>query len=124
MPRTASAVRCDSILRRSKSSAMTKPIASCAAAIAHRTLSRNRFELLKFLDMPVSPKGQPMGSRSLAGSLFGLLTFGALLLSAASKPHAGAAISGQAKSPINLGGQMPSSFAEDMVRVVSEGHPA
>ena len=61
-----------------------------------------------------------MRNRNLAVLLFGLLTFGALLISAASKPQAGAAISGEAKSPSNLGGQMPPSFNQDVARVVAE----
>ena len=61
-----------------------------------------------------------MGNRNLAVSLFGLLTFGALLISAASKPQAGAPVSGEAKSPSNLGGQMPASFDQDVARVVAE----
>jgi cytochrome c peroxidase len=60
-----------------------------------------------------------MRNRNLAVSLFGL-TFGALLISAAGKPQAGSAISGQAKSPSNLGGQMPPSFDQDVARVVAD----
>src|SRR5229473_7131172 len=59
-------------------------------------------------------------NRNLAVSLCGLFIFGALLISAASKPQAGAAISGGAKSPSNLGGQMPPSFDKDVARVVAD----
>src|SRR5713101_2960335 len=65
-------------------------------------------------------RDETMRNRNLAVSLFGLLTFGALLISAASKPQAGAAVSGQTKSPSNLGGQMPSSFDQDVARVVAD----
>jgi cytochrome c peroxidase len=61
-----------------------------------------------------------MRNRNLAVSLFGLLTFGAFLISAAGKPQAGAAVSGQAKSPSNLGGQMPPSFDQDVARVAAD----
>jgi cytochrome c peroxidase len=61
-----------------------------------------------------------MRNRNLAGLLFGLLTLGALLISAASKPQAGAAVSGEAMSPSNLGGQMPPSFDQDVARVVAK----
>ena len=61
-----------------------------------------------------------MGNRNVAVPLFGLLTFGALLISAASKPQAGASISGEAKSPSDLGGQMPPSFDQDVARVVAD----
>src|SRR4029077_11849723 len=61
-----------------------------------------------------------MRNRNLAVSLFGLLTSGALLISAATKPQAGAAVSGQANSPSNLGGQMPPSFDQDVDRVVAD----
>ena len=61
-----------------------------------------------------------MRNRNLAVLLFGLLTFGALLISAASKPQAGAAVSGEAKAPSNLGGQMPPSFDQDVARVVAD----
>src|ERR1700738_5726234 len=61
-----------------------------------------------------------MRNRNLAVSLFGLLAFGALSISAAGKPRAGAAIPGQAKSPSNLGGQMPPSFDQDVTRVVAD----
>src|SRR6266481_985785 len=44
MPRTAWGVRCASTPRRSRSLAMTKPIASSAAPIAHPILCRKRFE--------------------------------------------------------------------------------
>src|SRR6266852_5939356 len=64
-------------------------------------------------------RDETMRNRNLAVSLFGLLTFGALLISAA-KPQAGAAVSGQAKSPSNLGGQMPASFDQDVARVVAD----
>ncbi len=59
-------------------------------------------------------------NRNLAASLFGLLTFGALLGSVAGKPQAGAAISSEAKSPGNLGGQMPPTFDQDVARVIAE----
>jgi cytochrome c peroxidase len=62
----------------------------------------------------------PSVSRTFAASLFGLLTFGALLIPAASKPQAGAAASIEAKSPSNLAGQMPSSFDQDVARVVAD----
>ena len=55
-----------------------------------------------------------MRNRNLAASLFGLLTFDALLGSVAGKPQAGAAISSEAKSPGNLGGQMPPAFDQDV----------
>jgi cytochrome c peroxidase len=42
------------------------------------------------------------------------------LISAASKPQAGAAVSGEAMSPSNLGGQMPPSFDQDVARVVAK----
>src|ERR1700681_3028164 len=58
--------------------------------------------------------------RNPAVFLSGLLTFGAFLISAASKPQAGAAISGEAKLPSNLGGQMPPSFDQDVARVVAD----
>ena len=61
-----------------------------------------------------------MCNRNLAVSLFGLFIFGALLISAATKPQAGAAISGKAKPPSNLGGQMPPSFEKDVARVVAD----
>ena len=61
-----------------------------------------------------------MGNRNLAVLLFGLLTFGALLISAAGKPQAGASISGEAKSPSDLGGNMPPSFDRDVARVVAD----
>src|SRR5260370_13078065 len=61
-----------------------------------------------------------MGNRNLAVPLFGLLTFGALLSSGAGKPQVGAAISRDAKSPSNLGGQMPPSFNQDVARVVAD----
>src|SRR5260370_22481460 len=61
-----------------------------------------------------------MRNRNLAVSLFVLLTFGALLISAASKPEVAAAVSGQAESPSNLGGQMPPSFDQDVARVVAD----
>src|SRR6266852_5192794 len=61
-----------------------------------------------------------MRNRYLAVSLFGLLTFGALLIPAAGNPQAGAAASGQAKSPSNLGGQMPPTFDQDVARVVAD----
>src|SRR5260370_30082779 len=64
-------------------------------------------------------RDETMRNRNLAVSLFGLLTFGVLLISAASKPQAGAAVSGQAKSPSNLGGQMPPLFDQDVARVVA-----
>src|SRR5713226_6990048 len=60
-----------------------------------------------------------MRNRNLAVSLVGL-TFVALLIPAASKPQADAATSGQAKSPSNLGGQMPPSFDQDVARVVAD----
>src|SRR5882724_10500381 len=44
MPRTALGVRCTSTPRRSRSLAMTKPIASSAAPIAHPILCRKKFE--------------------------------------------------------------------------------
>ena len=50
----------------------------------------------------------------------GLLTFSALLISAASKPPVVAAVSGEAKSPSSLDGQMPPSFDQDVARVVME----
>jgi hypothetical protein len=59
-------------------------------------------------------------NKDLAALLFSLLTFGALLISAANKPQAGAAISGEAKSPSNLVGQMPPSFDQDVAKVVAE----
>jgi cytochrome c peroxidase len=59
-------------------------------------------------------------NRNLAVSLLVLLIFGALLISPASKPQAGAAFSGEAKSPGNLGGQMPPSFDKDVARVVAD----
>src|ERR1700684_2611472 len=65
-------------------------------------------------------RAETMRSRNLAVFLYGLLTFGAFLISAASKPQAGAAISGEAKSPSNLGGQMPPSFDQDVARIVAE----
>src|SRR5260370_23428439 len=65
-------------------------------------------------------RDETMRNRNLAVSLFGLLTFGALLISAASKPQAGGPISSQAKSPSNLGGQMPASFDQDVARVVAD----
>src|SRR5467141_3272482 len=62
-----------------------------------------------------------MRYRNLSASLFGLLlTFGALLGSVAGKPQAGAPISREAKSPSNLGGQMPPSFDQDVARVVAD----
>src|SRR5260370_20586695 len=61
-----------------------------------------------------------MLNRNLAVSLFGLLTSGALFISAAGKPQAGAPISREAKSPSNLGGQMPPSFDQDVARVVAD----
>src|SRR5258707_8641108 len=61
-----------------------------------------------------------MRNRYLAVAVFGLLTFGALLIPAAGKPQAGAAASGQAKSPSNLGGQMPPTFDQDVARVVAD----
>ncbi len=61
-----------------------------------------------------------MRNPNLAASLFGLVTLGALLSSAAGKPQAGAAVSGQAKSSSNLGGQMPPSFDQDVARVVAD----
>src|SRR6266849_5844388 len=72
--------------------------------IKHRTLTR---------------RNNAMRNRNLAVSLVGL-TFGALLIPAASKPQADAATSGQAKSPSNLGGQMPPSFDQDVARVVAD----
>src|SRR5712692_9205446 len=60
-----------------------------------------------------------MRNRNLAVSLFVLLTLGALLISSA-KPQAGAAIYGHAKSPSNLGGQMPPTFDQDVARVVAD----
>src|SRR5437867_12162439 len=44
MPRTVLAVRCASILPRSKSSPMRKPAASCAVVIVHLMLCRKRFD--------------------------------------------------------------------------------
>src|SRR6266436_6594545 len=73
--------------------------------IKHRTLTRIN---------------SAMRNRYLAVSLFGLLTFGALLIPSAGKPQAGAAASGQAKSPSNLGGQMPPTFDQDVARVVAD----
>src|SRR5258708_17614889 len=70
--------------------------------IKHRTLTRIN---------------SAMRNRYLAVSLFGLLTFGALLIPAAGKPQAGAAASGQAKSPSNLGGQSPPTFEPDIATV-------
>ncbi|HMD30461.1 MAG TPA: cytochrome c peroxidase [Candidatus Acidoferrales bacterium] len=61
-----------------------------------------------------------MGNRNFTVPLSGLLAFGALLISAASKPPNGAAISGEARTPSNLGGQMPSSFGQDVERVVAD----
>src|SRR5713226_3578782 len=61
-----------------------------------------------------------MRNRNIAALLFGLLTFGALLISAAGKPQAGAPVSREAKSPSNLGGQMPASFDQDVARVVAD----
>ncbi len=61
-----------------------------------------------------------MRNRSLAVLLCSLLTFGAVLIAATSKPQPGAAISGEAKSPSNLGGQMPPSLNQDVARVVAE----
>src|SRR5260370_39178820 len=61
-----------------------------------------------------------MRNRNLAVSLFGLFTFGTLLISAAGKPQADAPIPRQAKSPTNLGGQMPPSFEQEGGRVVAE----
>jgi len=66
----------------------------------------------------VEPK--PCRTTSLVLLPVGLLTFSALLISAASKPPAGVAVSGEAKSPSNLGGQMPPSFDQDVARVVAE----
>jgi cytochrome c peroxidase len=61
-----------------------------------------------------------MRNRDLAVLLFGLFTFGSLFISVASKPQAGAAISGEAKSPGSLGGQMPPLFDQDVARVVAD----
>jgi cytochrome c peroxidase len=61
-----------------------------------------------------------MRNRNLAASLFGFLTFGGLSSPVADKPQAGAPISREAKSPSNLGGQMPPSFDQDVARVVAE----
>jgi cytochrome c peroxidase len=61
-----------------------------------------------------------MRNRNVAVSLFGLLTLGALLISGASEPHVGVPVSSQAKSPSNLGGQMPPTFDQDVARVVAE----
>jgi cytochrome c peroxidase len=58
--------------------------------------------------------------RNLAGLLFGLLTFGALLISADSKPPLAAPIFQEAKSASNLGGQMPSSFDQEVAKVVAD----
>jgi len=64
-------------------------------------------------------RDETMRNRNLVASLFGLLTFGALLSSVAGKPQAGAPISREAKSPSNLGGQMPPSFDQEVARVVA-----
>jgi cytochrome c peroxidase len=61
-----------------------------------------------------------MRNRNLTALLFVFVTCGALLISAASKRQAGQAISGEAKSPSNLGGQMPPSFDQEVARVVAE----
>ena len=61
-----------------------------------------------------------MRNRNLAVSLFGFLTFIPLLIPATSKSQAAAADSGQAKSPSNLSGQMPSSFDQDVAKVVAD----
>jgi cytochrome c peroxidase len=61
-----------------------------------------------------------MGNRTLAALLFGLVTFGALLSSVAGQPRVGAPISREAKFPSTVGGQMPSSFDQDVARVVAE----
>jgi cytochrome c peroxidase len=58
--------------------------------------------------------------RTTVASLVGLLTFGAILIPATGKPPAGAPTSLEAKSPTNLGGQMPPSFDQDVARVVAE----
>src|SRR6202049_1685172 len=65
-------------------------------------------------------RARTVRNRNLAVLLFGLLTFGALLISAANKPQAGSAISGEATSPNNLGGQMPPLFDQEVARVVGE----
>jgi len=61
-----------------------------------------------------------MPNRCLFALLAGFLTLSVLLLSEASKSQAGTAIPSEAQSPTNLGGQMPSSFDKDVVRVVTE----
>ena len=61
-----------------------------------------------------------MRSRNPVVLLFALPTFGVLLIATASKPQAGAVISREAKSPSNLGGQMPASFDQDVAKVVAE----
>ena len=61
-----------------------------------------------------------MSGRIFRVQLFALLTFGAVLIAAASRPQAAAAVHGETKSPNNLGGQMPPSFAQDVARVVAE----
>jgi cytochrome c peroxidase len=59
-------------------------------------------------------------NRTTVASLVGLLTFGAILIPATGKPQAGAPTSPEAKSPTNLGGQMPPSFDQDVAKVVAE----
>jgi cytochrome c peroxidase len=61
-----------------------------------------------------------MLNRNVAVLLFVFLSLGGLLISAASRPQAAAAVFAEAKSPNNLGGQMPPSFERDVARVVAE----
>ena len=65
-------------------------------------------------------KDEAMRNRNLAASLFGLLILGVLLSSVAARPQVGAPVAREARSPSNLGGQMPPSFDRDIARVVAE----
>jgi len=58
--------------------------------------------------------------RNLPLMLVSLLASGTLLIPTVSKPQIAAPISGQAKSPTNLGGQMPPSLDQEVARVVAE----
>jgi cytochrome c peroxidase len=64
-------------------------------------------------------RDENMRNQNLAASLFVLLTLGTLSGLVAGKPQATAPTPHEAKSPSNLGGQMPTSFDQDVARVVA-----
>src|ERR1700720_171836 len=61
-----------------------------------------------------------MRSRYVSALVFGLLSFGVLVISSPGRRQTGVAALHQARSPSNLGGQMPPAFDQEGARVVAE----